>query len=55
MADNCVTHHPVQLAGRIGSSENRLAESLCRLAALGRLVHEKDGFAHHVPLTRIAP
>src|ERR1017187_391880 len=47
MADDCVTRHPVQLVERVGGREDSVTESLRRIAAFGRLVHEKNDFAHH--------
>ena len=41
MADDCVARHPVQLIKPAGGRENRVTGGLCRVAALGRLMHDK--------------
>jgi len=46
-ANDGVAYRPSQLVERIASRENRVAERLRRIAALDRLMHQKDDFIRH--------
>src|ERR1039457_2934779 len=55
VADDGIADHFVQLFQTIRNSEDRLAESLCRIAPFWRFVYEEDDFVHCLPTNQIAP